>query len=418
MNPEERIVGDKKHIMFFMDDNDKAVDKDHATKFIARVEDLNGNRLEETFGRLASTIPPKKIPEKEKKSFNKYTYRYYKCETGWYCRIGLNTSAYEILNKDNEWEPNSVLMNMYYHDWYDFFEILDPKLIRKLESYKKHTVSVPIKMSKSNTEDKISNDAQWKQSFENLKIKTNETKKAHKLYYNFYLNHSENFVSQNTHQPLNLANKMKDEYAAASALLNDMVKAGQLSIEDLRKDGFAFQVTDALSLLNNGKSILDLDYVLEIRKNPVARAVMAADIAMQELDQWTKFATKEAEREDLKRRFVRVLLEDDGHDFTGKRIQKRFQLDHERLFFLTVIYTDEGIESYSIDVEKASDSHYQLTAENGERLRMGLNSKLTLWEGLMLYLEDHGEGTLLSLMDRENIKYSQMHFTFWGDWDE
>lgn len=149
MNPEERIVGDKKHIMFFMDDNDKAVDKDHATKFIARVEDLNGNRLEETFGRLASTIPPKKIPEKEKKSFNKYTYRYYKCETGWYCRIGLNTSAYEILNKDNEWEPNSVLMNMYYHDWYDFFEILDPKLIRKLESYKSTPSLFPLKCLKA-----------------------------------------------------------------------------------------------------------------------------------------------------------------------------------------------------------------------------------------------------------------------------
>lgn len=159
-------------------------------------------------------------------------------------------------------------------------------------------------------------------------------------------------------------------------------------------------------------------YLIDNQNTQTIRAVAASDLIMQQPGRKREFASKEASREDLRHRFVLAVLEEDKLDYTGERFSKRFQLDQKRLFFLTVTYTAKGICSYSIDVEKADDSHYALSAEAGEQLRLALDPTLTLWEALMLYLEDHGEGSLLSLMDQEKIMYSGTHYVFWGDWDE
>ena len=60
-------------------------------------------------------------------------------------------------------------------------------------------------------------------------------------------------------------------------------------------------------------------------------------------------------------------------------------LDDSRMFFLSAFNDDEGrVRSYSIDVEKAEDSHYVFTPEAMNALDGYLVSRYTgrhLWNG-------------------------------------
>lgn len=78
--------------------------------------------------------------------------------------------------------------------------------------------------------------------------------------------------------PIHLAEQMTDEVTTCAALLHDVVEDTDITFEDLAAAGFPAEVIDALRLLTHDPAVPYMDYVREIKKNPVATAVKLADL--------------------------------------------------------------------------------------------------------------------------------------------
>jgi len=78
--------------------------------------------------------------------------------------------------------------------------------------------------------------------------------------------------------PFHLAEQMTDEVTTCVALLHDVVEDTPITFDDLADAGFPAEVTDALRLLTHDPAVPYMDYVREIKKNPVAKAVKLADL--------------------------------------------------------------------------------------------------------------------------------------------
>lgn len=78
--------------------------------------------------------------------------------------------------------------------------------------------------------------------------------------------------------PFHLAEQMTDEDTTCVALLHDVIEDTTVTFDDLAEKGFPAEVIDALRLLTHDPAIHYMDYVAEIKKNPVATAVKLADL--------------------------------------------------------------------------------------------------------------------------------------------
>jgi len=78
--------------------------------------------------------------------------------------------------------------------------------------------------------------------------------------------------------PLHLAEQMDDEESICVALLHDVVEDAEMTLEDLRAQGFPYRIIDALSLLTHEKGIAYMEYVANIKFNPLATKVKLADL--------------------------------------------------------------------------------------------------------------------------------------------
>ena len=77
--------------------------------------------------------------------------------------------------------------------------------------------------------------------------------------------------------PFHLAEQMDDEFSTVVALLHDVVEDGDISLEDLQKE-FPNEVVVAIALMTHDPSVNYFEYVLKIKKNPIARKVKLADL--------------------------------------------------------------------------------------------------------------------------------------------
>ena len=77
--------------------------------------------------------------------------------------------------------------------------------------------------------------------------------------------------------PVIVASQMDSEYEICAALLHDVVEDTHVTIEELERE-FPHEVTDAVRVLTHDKHVDYLDYVREIKKNPIARKVKLADL--------------------------------------------------------------------------------------------------------------------------------------------
>lgn len=68
------------------------------------------------------------------------------------------------------------------------------------------------------------------------------------------------------------------DYAKTVAWLHDVVEDTQVTLADLEKEGFPYQVIDAVRLLTRDKGENYLSYLLALKKDPIARQVKIADI--------------------------------------------------------------------------------------------------------------------------------------------
>jgi len=62
------------------------------------------------------------------------------------------------------------------------------------------------------------------------------------------------------------------------ALLHDVVEDSEMTIDDLKKDKFPSKITKAVDLLSKKENQRYDDYIIEIRKDSLARAVKMADL--------------------------------------------------------------------------------------------------------------------------------------------
>lgn len=139
---------------------------------------------------------------------------------------------------------------------------------------------------------------------------TDLTKKAMKLCFEAHKDQLDKSGLPYVFHPFHLAEQMHTEEETVLALLHDVVEDTPYTLQDLKAMGFPETVLQALALLTHEEGVPYLDYVAEIRKNPLARAVKLADLRhnsdVSRLDQVDAWALARLE----KYKAAMALLED------------------------------------------------------------------------------------------------------------
>ena len=107
---------------------------------------------------------------------------------------------------------------------------------------------------------------------------TRLTKKALKISFNAHKNQVDKSGIPYVYHPFYLAEQMDDEYSTCVALLHDVVEDTNISIDDLKSEGFPIEVINAIELMTHDDSVPYLDYVKTIKTNPIASKVKLADL--------------------------------------------------------------------------------------------------------------------------------------------
>ena len=109
-------------------------------------------------------------------------------------------------------------------------------------------------------------------------IYTDLTKKAMKLCFQAHKDQVDKSGLPYGFHPFHLAEQMPDEVTTAVALLHDVVEDTDYTIEDLVREGFPPEVTDAVKMMTHDDAVPYLDYVRGLKENPVTRTVKLADL--------------------------------------------------------------------------------------------------------------------------------------------
>ena len=111
----------------------------------------------------------------------------------------------------------------------------------------------------------------------NKMINTKLTRKAMIIAYNAHMNQFDKAGIPYIYHPVHLADQMDTEIECIVALLHDVVEDTKITFQQLEKE-FSSEIIKILKLLTHSKDIEYMDYIMEIKKNPIARKVKIADI--------------------------------------------------------------------------------------------------------------------------------------------
>lgn len=78
--------------------------------------------------------------------------------------------------------------------------------------------------------------------------------------------------------PWHVAESMDDELSTVVALLHDSIEDTDITLEDLREEGFPEDALEALSLMTHEDDVDYFDYVKLLAVNPIARKVKLSDL--------------------------------------------------------------------------------------------------------------------------------------------
>ena len=109
-------------------------------------------------------------------------------------------------------------------------------------------------------------------------IYTPMTKEALKLCFEAHKEQVDKSGMPYVFHPFHLAEQMQTEETTVVALLHDLIEDTDYTIEDLTSMGFGKNITDAIALMTHADSVGYMDYVREIKNNPIAKAVKLADL--------------------------------------------------------------------------------------------------------------------------------------------
>ena len=108
-------------------------------------------------------------------------------------------------------------------------------------------------------------------------IYTPLTKMALKISFDAHKNQVDKSGMPYVYHPFHLAEQMDDEYSTCVALLHDVVEDTDMTLDEL-SEIFPKEVTDAIAMMTHDDSVPYLDYVKEIKNNPIAAKVKLADL--------------------------------------------------------------------------------------------------------------------------------------------
>ena len=110
-------------------------------------------------------------------------------------------------------------------------------------------------------------------------IYTPLTKRAMKIAYEAHKNQADKSGIPYIYHPIHLAEQMPDESTVCVALLHDVAEDTDITLDDLRREGFGKEIMDALELMTHDENVPYMEYIRRIKDNPVARKVKSADLA-------------------------------------------------------------------------------------------------------------------------------------------
>lgn len=110
-------------------------------------------------------------------------------------------------------------------------------------------------------------------------IYTALTKKALRISFNAHKNQLDKSGMPYVYHPFHVAEQMKDEYSTCVALLHDVVEDTDITLDELKSNEFPDNVIEALSLMTHSDDVPYLDYIRNLKDNPIARRVKLADLA-------------------------------------------------------------------------------------------------------------------------------------------
>lgn len=77
---------------------------------------------------------------------------------------------------------------------------------------------------------------------------------------------------------LRVSQSVQGEDEKIVAVLHDVIEDSDITLEDLKREGFSFQVLGALDLVTKKEGDEYSNYIARIKENPIARAVKIADL--------------------------------------------------------------------------------------------------------------------------------------------
>lgn len=109
-------------------------------------------------------------------------------------------------------------------------------------------------------------------------IYTAKTKKAMTICFDAHKEQKDKSGLPYVFHPFHLAEQMTDENTTVVALLHDVVEDTNVTLEQLRQEGFGEEILAAITLMTHEDGVDYMDYVAKIKENPIARVVKLADL--------------------------------------------------------------------------------------------------------------------------------------------
>lgn len=109
-------------------------------------------------------------------------------------------------------------------------------------------------------------------------IYTEQTMKAMRVAYDVHHGQLDKGGAPYINHPLHVAESMRTEDETIAALLHDVVEDGDITLNDLRHEGFSSESIEAVRLLTKCDGTDYETYIQNIKANPIARRVKIADL--------------------------------------------------------------------------------------------------------------------------------------------
>lgn len=109
-------------------------------------------------------------------------------------------------------------------------------------------------------------------------IYTDLTKKAMNLMFELHKDQKEKSGVAYVFHPWHVAENMDDENSTIVALLHDSVEDTDVTLDDLRNEGFPDEVIEAIALMTHTDGVSYMDYVKGLAHNPIAKKVKLSDL--------------------------------------------------------------------------------------------------------------------------------------------